>query len=194
MGHLPRARATATVVATAGEHMTIKVDAYTALGIARGELARAGSLREVLEHDRALALDRVQWHPFVGVPAAASGMSIPIDDVLVAVGDEDLGAPVHATWHGIRLEVGPYLIEGEMPTLPGFDPGRALTRPTGEFVFLKDVSIGLRDDPAATPAHAGDHGLVNRYGVESVECDLMLGFFFPGAEMIQADVAETGAP
>ena len=25
-------------------------------------------------------------------------------------------------------------------------------------------------------------------------CDLMLGFFFPGADMIQADVAEAGAP
>ena len=36
--------------------------------------------------------------------------------------------------------------------------------------------------------------LVNRYSVESVACDLMLGFFFPGADMIQADVAEAGAP
>ena len=29
----------------------------------------------------------------------------------------------------------------------------------------------------------GAHALVNRYGVERVEADLMLGFFFPGAAM-----------
>jgi hypothetical protein len=27
-----------------------------------------------------------------------------------------------------------------------------------------------------------------------VACDLMLGFFFPGAEMVKEEVAETGAP
>ncbi len=82
-----------------------------------------------------------------------------------------------------------------MPTLPGFDPGRALTRPSGEFVLLRDVSVGRRTatGTATPPIPVGRHALVNRYGVESVACDLMLGFFFPGAEMIQADVAETGA-
>ena len=175
--------------------MPVKVDAYMAGGIARGVLARAGSLREVLEHDAALTLERVQWHPLDGTPGPSSGVSIPIDDVLIAMGDEPPATPVHASWHGIRLEVGPYLIEGEMATLPGFDPGRALTRPSGEFVQLRDVRIGRRTGPGEStdPVPAGHHALVNRYGVESVACDLMLGFFFPGAEMIQADVAETGA-
>ena len=84
-----------------------------------------------------------------------------------------------------------------MPTLPGFDPGRALTRPTGEFVLLKDVRIaprGTTDPPTSGGAPVGAFALVNRYSVESVACDLMLGFFFPGADMIQADVAEAGAP
>jgi hypothetical protein len=175
--------------------MPIRVDAYMTGGIARGVLARAGSLREVLEHDGVLTLERVQWQPLGGEAGPSSGMSIPIDDVLIAVGDDDPGTAVHAQWHGIRLEVGPYLIEGEMPTLPGFDPGRALTRPSGEFVLLKDVSIGSRTaavDLALTPI--GKQALINRYSVESVACDLMLGFFFPGAEMIQAEVAETGTP
>jgi hypothetical protein len=164
-------------------------------GIARGVLARAGSLREVLEHDGVLTIERVQWQPLGGKAGPSPGMSIPIDDVLIAVGDDDPGAPVHATWHGIRLEVGPYLIEGEMPTLPGFDPGRALTRPSGEFVVLKDVYLGSRTDPADAPLRPiGRVALINRYGVESVACDLMLGFFFPGAEIIQAEVAETGTP
>ena len=29
----------------------------------------------------------------------------------------------------------------------------------------------------------GKHALINRYGVERVEADIMLGFFFPGAAM-----------
>jgi len=175
--------------------MPIRVDAYMAEGIARGVLARAGSLREVLEHDRALTLERVHWQPLGGRAAPSPGVSIPIDDVLVAVGDDDPGTPIHASWHGIRVEIGPYLVEGEMPTFPGFDPGRALTRPTGEFVLLREVRIGPRAaaDPQAAAIPAGQYALVNRYGVESVACDLMLGFFFPGAEMIHADVAEAGA-
>jgi len=175
--------------------MPIRVDAYMAGGIAMGVLARAGSLREVLEHERALTLERVQWQPLGGRSGPSSGVSIPIDDVFVAVGDDDPGTPVHASWHAIRLEVGPYLVEGEMPTFPGFDPGRALTRPTGDFVLLRDVRVGPRDspDPLASSDTVGQHALVNRYGVESVACDLMLGFFFPGAAMIQADVAEAGA-
>jgi hypothetical protein len=175
--------------------MPIRVDAYMAGGIARGVLARAGSLREVLEQDRALTLEDVQWQPLGGRSGPSSGVSIPIDDVLVAVGDEDPGGPIHASWHAIRVEVGPYVVEGEMPTLPGFDPGRALTRPTGEFVLLRDVRIAPRDspDPHAAGVPVGRFALINRYGVESVACDLMLGFFFPGAEMIHADVAEAGA-
>lgn len=175
--------------------MPIRVDAYTAEGIARGVLARAGSLREVLEHERVLILERVQWQPLDGRPGPSSGVSIPIDDVLIATDDEQASTPVHASWHGIRLEVGPYLVEGEMATLPGFDPGRALTRPSGEFVQLREVRIGRRTgrDTSTEPVPVGDHALVNRYGVESVACDLMLGFFFPGAELIQSDVAETGA-
>ena len=175
--------------------MPIRVDAYMAGGIARGVLARAGSLREVLEHDGVLTLERVQWQPLGGRIGPSSGVSIPIDDVLVAVGDDEPGTPIHANWHGIRVEVGPYVVEGEMPTFPGFDPGRALTRPTGEFVLLREVRIAPRGatDPEVSAMPAGHYALVNRYGVESVACDLMLGFFFPGAEMIQADVAEAGA-
>ncbi len=30
----------------------------------------------------------------------------------------------------------------------------------------------------------GAHALVNRYVVEEVEADLMLGFYFPGATMV----------
>ena len=75
----------------------------------------------------------------IAVASAAGSLAIPSDDVLVAVADDDPGIPVHAAWHHIELETGPYTIEGELATLPGFDPGRALTRPSGEFLLLRDV-------------------------------------------------------
>ncbi|HET7168608.1 MAG TPA: hypothetical protein VFI69_05355 [Candidatus Limnocylindrales bacterium] len=169
--------------------MPIRVDAYIDGGVASGILARSGHLRDVLEADRELVLERVRWQPLDGPDAPMpSELTIPIDDLFIAVADDDPSIPVHASWHAIRLEIGPYLVEGDMPTLPGFDPGRALTRPTGEFVMLRDVRIGRLDDAAgAAPAPTGHHALINRYVVERVEADLMLGFFFPGASMPEPD-------
>ena len=144
--------------------MPIRVDAYMSEGVASGVLAHGGHLRDVLEQDRILPLHGVQWQPLEGLPRPAADVSIPSDDVLIAVADDDPTIPVHAQWHGIRLELGPYTVEGEMPTLPGFDPGRALTRPSGEFVLLRDVSLGLRTEVSPTPpTPIGHHALINRY-------------------------------
>jgi hypothetical protein len=77
-----------------------------------------------------------------------------------------------------------------MPTMPGFDPGRALARPTGEFVLLRDARIRLLDRDDAGEATAAEL-LVNRYAVDRVEADLMLGFFFPGAAMAVTGSAGT---
>ena len=172
--------------------MPIQVDAYMLGGVASGTLARPGHLREHLEHDGVLSLERVTWQPLGGTASTVADVSIPIDDVLIAVSDDDPAIPVHATWHGIRLDVGPYTVQGEMATLPGFDPGRSLTRPTGEFVALRDVSVGLREDTSEPPTPLGHDALVNRYVVDTVVCDLMLGFYFPGAQITQGDVAEIG--
>jgi hypothetical protein len=170
--------------------MPIAVDAYTLGGVASGVSPRAGHLREVLELEGRLVLEQVQWRPLDGsAPQALREVAIPIDDILIAVSGEDDTLPVHAQWHAIRVELGPYVVEGEMPTMPGFDPGRALTRPTGEFVQLRDVRLGERLAGVAAPAERriGDHALINRYVVESVAADLMLGFFFPGAEMVSTE-------
>ena len=111
------------------------------------------------------------------------------------VSDQVEGGPVHAQWHSIELDTGPYLVQGEMPTMPGFDPGRALARPTGEFVFLRDARIRLigRDDAGEASAA---RLLVNRYTVDRVAADLMLGFFFPGAVMVLTGAAaqHAGSP
>jgi len=161
--------------------MSIRVDAYTSEGMARGTLARPGALRDALEDGGSLTLDRAAWQGLDDAAASAAGsLAIPSDDILVAVADDDPGMPVHAAWHHIRLESGPYSVEGELATLPGFDPERALTRPSGEFLLLRDVRLSMRARPDAGVA-MGDHALVNRYAVERVQADLMLGFFFPGA-------------
>jgi len=161
--------------------MAIRVDAYTSGGMASGTLARPGVLRDILETDGSLSLDGAAWQGLEDATAQPAGsLSIPSDDVLVAVGDDEPGIPVHAAWHHIHLESGPYTVEGELATLPGFDPGRALTRPSGEFLLLRDVRLSVRARPAAGVA-LGDHALINRYAVERIQADLMLGFFFPGA-------------
>lgn len=170
--------------------MPIHVDAYMAGGVASGMVVRAGQLRDLLETSTDLSLTETSWQALDGAPPQAAGdMSVAIDDVLIAVSDDDPHQSMHAAWHGISLVVGPYLVAGELPTLPGFDPGRALTRPSGEFVMLRDVRLGLvgDDDETVTVAYA----LINRYAVDRVSADIMLGFFFPGATM---DAAEGNPP
>ena len=77
--------------------MPIRVDAYITGGMASGVLARAGHLREVLETDGSLVLERVTFHPLDGTaPRPAGEMAIPIDDVLIAVAEDDPTIPVHA--------------------------------------------------------------------------------------------------
>jgi hypothetical protein len=170
--------------------MSIQVDAYTVGGKATGILAREGHLREVLEQTGELPLTGVRWRALdAAADAPAGDLTIAIDDVLVAVTDDESSIPVHASWHALRIEVGPYVMEGELPTLPGYDPDRALARPNGEFVLLRDPRLGRLGGDGVVPI--GKQALVNRYSVERVEADIMLGFFFPGAAM--PDQAETDA-
>ena len=161
--------------------MAIRVDAYTSGGMASGVLARPGPLRDTLETNGSLPLAQAAWQALdEAKPRAAGSMTIPSDDILIAVADDDPGIPVHAAWHHIHLESGPYTVEGDLATMPGFDPGRALTRPSGEFLLLRDIRLSVRSNPDAGVA-LGDHALINRYAVDRIRADLMLGFFFPGA-------------
>ena len=166
--------------------MTIRVDAYTADGMARGVLARSGHLREALDSSDDVLLERASWQGTDEPgPHPIGSVTIAVDDIVVAVTDGDPTIPVHSVWHPVHLEAGPYLIEGEFPTLPGFDPGRALTRPTGSFVVLREVRLtraGVDGPPMAV-----HEALVNRYIVQLVEAELSLGFFFPGAEMVHSE-------
>ncbi len=162
--------------------MPLRVEAYLVGGVLRGVVARAGHLRDVLEASTEVLVERAAWAPLDGSNAPVGEMLAQIDDLVMAVGDEVPAGHVHAAWHPIRLEAGPYNIHGDLPTMPGFDPGRALTRPTGTFVHLANARIWLRDRPDAGAA-THEHAFVNRYSVNSVDADLMLGFFFPGARI-----------
>jgi hypothetical protein len=164
--------------------MPIRVEIYGVSGVALGFVARAGRLREALESGLDLLVEETAWHPLDGsAPRPGGAMTIAEDDILLAVADHVDDLPVHAQWHDISLDVGPYRVTGQMPTMPGFDPGRAIARPTGEFVLLRDVRIALRGD-ADGPSVSQPAAFVNRYVVDRVAADLMLGFFFPGAEMV----------
>lgn len=174
--------------------MPIHVDVFIAAGMASGQVARDGHLRDVLESGGSLALERASWQPTTESMARVVGeLTVPIDDILVAFGDDEPTMPVHASWHAIRLEMGPYLVEGELPTLPGYDPGRALTRPNGEFLLLRDVRLGWLGGAVGT-SPVGHAAHVNRYGVERVTADLMLGFYFPGAALGGLDAHGAGTP
>jgi hypothetical protein len=166
----------------------MRVDAYTTTGMASGSLEGSAGLRGTLELGGALPLEGTTWLGLDDPEASSAGsVSIPSDDVLIAIPDEEPTLPVHAAWHRIHLETGPYTLQGELATMPGFDPGRALARPSGEFLLLRDIRLRVTARPDAGESRA-DHALVNRYTVERVRADLELGYFFPGAV---ADPIET---
>jgi hypothetical protein len=172
--------------------MPIRIDAYTTTGMASGWLqGTATRVREPLERGESLRLASVAWMALDDLAQSTlAELSLEPDDIVALVADDETLVPVHATWHSVGLNAGPYRIEAELPTQPGFDPGRALTRPSGEFVLLRDVRLTLIARPEVGAAEA-DHALVNRYVVDRVEADLMLGFFFPGAEV---DTSKLPAP
>jgi hypothetical protein len=161
--------------------MAIPIEAYTAEGILTGVVDAPGRLRDALE-----TLDELRLAPFRGLGLDGRRTEVPdarlSTDALLLVVPDEAELPVHATWHDVTLLAGPYLIEGQLPTLPGFDPGRALARPSGTFVMLRDVSVRLALDPERV-LKPHQRLLVNRYDVDEVSSALMLGFFFPGARL-----------
>jgi hypothetical protein len=89
----------------------------------------------------------------------------------------------------VELDAGPYRIAGELPTQPGFDPGRALARPGGLFILLRGVRVEIIGHHEAGRVER-PHAFVNRYAVEQVAADIDLGFYFPGARFMTG----TGQP
>jgi hypothetical protein len=174
--------------------MSVRIEVFTAAGVTTGVVARPGPIRGILDGSTDVVVESSRWLPLDGSGESDSGdVRFAVDDLLLVFSDEAEGLPVHAQWHEIDLDAGPYRVHGEMPTMPGFDPGRALARPTGEFVLLRDARIQLIDREEAGEASFA-HLLVNRYTVDRIAADLMLGFFFPGAELtVTGSPADDGA-
>ena len=158
-------------------------EAFTAGGIASGALDQPWALRDGLESEQPVDLDRATWYPIAGGAAEPrSRIHLESDDLLVLCAD-DQDLPIHAAWHAVELDLGPYRISGELPTMPGFDPGRALARPGGPFILLREVKVELLANPDAGRVER-PHAFVNRYAVERVAADIDLGYYFPGAHFV----------
>ncbi len=164
--------------------MPIRFEAYTAEGVRRGVATGDARLGDLIELQRELEITGGHLAPLDGsppVPDPPAGIRIATDDLFVVVAPPGTPILVHPAWHDVQLDAGPYQVSGRMPTMPGFDPARALARPTGSFVLLDHVRLTLNAEPDGGSI---EHGLawVNRYVVERVVSDLELGFYFPGAE------------
>jgi hypothetical protein len=170
--------------------MTGSIEIFIADGVLTGGGADVFDLRERLESSDEFALPDARWSAFAGAPAP-DARALPVDEIVAAAGTLDPNRVVHANWHDVILEAGPYRIDGLLPVLPGFDPGRALTRPGGTFIQLRQVRLGIVGRVDAGELER-DAVLVNRYAVDRVTSDLELTFFFPAAEFVTLQGAPLG--
>ncbi len=165
-------------------------EAYVETGVVTGALATSEGAIGALREGVPITLDEAVWYPMDGgPPEQVAHVEIPQDDALVLAVDAT-DVPVHATWHPILLDIGPYRVVGELSTPPGFDPGRALARPGGVFLAIRDAVVELRGRGGVGRVERPSV-LVNRYAVDRVVTDLVLGFFFPGARL---ETAQDTAP
>ena len=162
--------------------MSIQFEAYTAEGIRHGAISEDGRLGDLLESLEQVDVVAGHFASLDGSDAQRQNVTrLEVDDFLVVVAPPEANGHAHSVWHDVRIHAGPYVVEARLPTLPGFDPARALARPSGSFVLLGEVRIGLGGRPDdGVDVHP--FAWVNRYTVDRVESDLDLGFFFPGAE------------
>lgn len=157
-----------------------QVEAYTATGIASGVVSAAGEAWIGPSEGGPILVERAIWYPIEGGPPERRERVELLEDEVLVLAVERTDVSVHAVWHSIVLDAGPYRVSAELPTPPGFDPGRALTRPGGSFVALRDVRIEIAGRPG-TGMVERPWAFVNRYAVDRVAADMILGFFFPGA-------------
>lgn len=160
-----------------------QVEIFTPSGVVSGIAGRMPLVGDGPTLEQPLPIDEARWYPHDGAPPARRGsLSLLPDDILVVVTPEP-DVKVHANWYAVVVELGPYRVSGQLSTPPGFDPERAITRPGGSFVPLRDAVIELRSRPDAGAAERA-YVQVNRFAVERVTSTLMLGFFFPGATFV----------
>lgn len=162
--------------------MSLELEAYTAEGLLTGRVVADGRLLDLLASFGSIVVENAAITPFEGPTRRADGWtSVEVDELLAVVAPPETVTPFHATWHRLEVDLGPYRVRGELPSLPGFDPARALARPSGSFILLGRCVVDVRD--ASLRGGVNPHGYlwINRYAVDAVSSDLELSFFFPGA-------------
>lgn len=164
--------------------MSIAFEAYIDEGMLMGSVVADGRLSDLLGSFRSIVVQDATYLPLEGAIRREGWTGVAVDDILLVCAPPETITPVHSVWHDITLEVGPYLVRGLLPSLPGFDPAKALARPTGPFVLIGQVTVQLRGRGREAGQNAHAFVYVNRYAVDSIESDLELGFFFPGAREV----------
>jgi hypothetical protein len=160
-----------------------EVEIFTPAGVLAGSTNRIPLTNDGPDLAGPLQLQDARWYPLDGTPATQRGSAtIDPDDILVIVTAEP-ELKIHMAWYSVALEVGPYLVSGRLPVHPGFDPARAIARPSGSFVALSDVTIEVAGQ-GRTASASRPYVHVNRYAVDRVTSTLMLGHFFPGARLV----------
>ncbi len=164
------------------------VEIFTPAGVLVGTSSRIPLTNDGPDLAGPFTIEDVRWYPLDGSRAAHRGsVTVAPDDILLIVTAEP-ELKIHMAWYSVSLDVGPYRVSGRLATHPGFDPARAIARPSGSFVGLSDVTIELvTHDSAPTAARPYIH--VNRYAVDRVTSTLMLGHFFPGARLLAQEAS-----
>jgi hypothetical protein len=157
-----------------------QIEIFTPTGVVSGSSAHTSVDSDARGTALALPVEASRWYPLDGTsPQRRGNVTVSPDEIMVVI----LAPPpftIHASWYPIQLDLGPYRVDARLPVAPGFDPARALARPTGAFVALRDVTLSLIGRSDAGLADR-PHAHVNRYAVDRIASNLMLGFFFPGA-------------
>ena len=123
--------------------MAIRVDAYTSGGMASGTLVRPGALRDALEDADELSLDGAAWQGLDDPAATPAGsLSIPSDDVLIAVGD-DANGYLSGRDDGIAV-----------PDARAFDPIASVLRPGDAILVKGSRAVGLEGIPDLIQKHS----------------------------------------
>ena len=162
------------------------IEIFTPTGVLAGVTAHAPLTRDGPDLLAPLVVTRGRWYPIDGSPAVHRGEDCVSPDDILIVASPAPELRFHAARFAVTLDAGPYRVTGEIATHPGFDPARAIHRPTNGFVALHAARIELPAHPGAAVAERA-YVHVNRYAVDAVESVLMLGFFFPGARLVDQE-------
>ena len=176
------------LTATLRGKAVLDCEIYTPTGVLAGTADVTPVTTDGLELTEPLVVTDARWYPLDGGPPTIRPTAIVDPDDLLVVLTPQPDLKVHLTWYAIVLDVGPYRVLGSLSTHPGYDPEKSISRPGGSFIPLSEVTIELTGNPEAGSAERA-HVHVNRYAVDRVVAPIMLGHFFPGAQLESRQVA-----